>query len=506
MTQSLETIRRIHAWHAGKPLQRGEVINVHVADDNDIFIMAFLRMGGESRPWGIAYGTASEQPHVVTVPEGRNRDLVGDMVIACAPALLEFFRHPEFSDDGPAVSTSQPLRQLWVPGQSHVEMLHYLAAAYARTQWPRADVDTLRAIGNLANCLFIEGQRPGQQTLISATEALQRAFIFPTAPVRQGHLGHLLAWLRGGNTRDSRQRAAQEAEKLSVATVLSPDIERNLVQPHLARWNDAKKNNDAHALKTEEEELHHVLESELLRRWQITKESIDILRNDSRQPNMGLNQLCEDSRRSFYSGWGERAMNEAAGAEVYWPNVFTDYSPRSAGYAYQMRITDDLKARSALIHGDRELQQEELAKGHGFICTISTVDPEEPFWTALWTYPDTPPTCKPGDSLVIAGAAPCEVEILDIDEDTHTLELRPKWKRDKKELGTLGRAPTHSLWVGRPLVLLDAMPHSLGFAKAKNTLRANENGVDITDFIIARPRRHGAFDDDGQVVVSQEQQ
>lgn len=505
MTQSLETVRRLHAWHAGKPLLRGEVLNVHVADDDDIYIVAFLRMGGESRPWGIAFGTMDQQPTVITVPEGRNRTFVGDMVVQWAPSLLEFFRHPEFSDEGPAASTSAPLRQLWMPGHSHIEMLQYLAAAYARTQWERDDIDTLRALGNLTNCLFIESQRPGQQAVISATDALRRSFIFPTAPVRQGHLGHLLAWLQGGNTRNSRLDAARQAEQMSVATVVQPDIERTHLQPHVAAWNQARTDGDIVRAGVEEKNIHIALETELLTRWNLTKDAIDVLRRDSRIPNAGLSILCDDTKRSFYSAWGERAMNESAGVPVYWPNVFTDYSPRSAGYAYQMRITDDQKARSALIHGDRELQQEELAKGHGLVCTITSVDPEEPHWIAEWTFPDSS-TLKPGDSLVIAGASTCELEILDIDDDAHIVELRPKWKRDKKEVGTLGRAPTHSLWKSRQLVLLDSMPYGLGITKARNTARTKENGFDITDLIVVRPRRHGALDDDGTVVVSGEEQ
>ena len=49
MNASLETVRRLAAWTAGAPIPRGDVINVHVANDDDLFIVAFLRMGGESR-------------------------------------------------------------------------------------------------------------------------------------------------------------------------------------------------------------------------------------------------------------------------------------------------------------------------------------------------------------------------------------------------------------------------------------------------------------------------
>ena len=99
MSASLETVRRLNAWAIGEPLARGNVINMHVADDEDLFIVSFLRMGGESRPWGVAYGTIADGPTVLTVPEGRNRQLVADMMAAFAPAILGHFRHPSYSED-----------------------------------------------------------------------------------------------------------------------------------------------------------------------------------------------------------------------------------------------------------------------------------------------------------------------------------------------------------------------------------------------------------------------
>ena len=37
-------------------------------------IVAFVRMAGESRPWGIAWGTVGSEPRIESVPDGRVRD------------------------------------------------------------------------------------------------------------------------------------------------------------------------------------------------------------------------------------------------------------------------------------------------------------------------------------------------------------------------------------------------------------------------------------------------
>src|SRR5690349_14064567 len=120
-----EALRRLRAWHAGKPLPLYETLHFPVVAPDDALILAFVRMGGESAPWGAVVGHPGEKPTVFCVPEARNRDLVASMVAELAPILLQHFRHPEFSKDqvaGP--DDGRPLRQLWLPNPSHTDMLH----------------------------------------------------------------------------------------------------------------------------------------------------------------------------------------------------------------------------------------------------------------------------------------------------------------------------------------------------------------------------------------------
>ena len=501
MSASLETVRRLAAWTAGAPIPRGDVINVHVANDDDLFIVAFLRMGGESRPWGIAYGTIANGPTVLTVPEGRNRQLVGDMMATFAPVLLEHFRHPSYSEDGPAGYSTLSLRQMWLPGASHTEMLHFLASAYARSTWDRPDIRTLNALGNLANCLFIESQRPGQQTVITATSALRSGFVFPSTPIRQAHLGHLLGWLHGGDDRDARTSAAHEADKLSVSTVLDPSIERTVLKPLVTSWGLAQKqSSDTEAPKIAKK-IHASLSQELTTRWNLVRQAAQDLRNDQRLPNSGLAALRSESAKQFYINWGEKALSEYAEQEPFWPNVFTDYSARSAGWAYQMRTAADQRTRHALVHGDRELQREELAAGHGVICTVTTVATDTPSWKVTFSYPELP-TLKNGDNLVIAGTPLVGFEVRDIDFDNRIMILKPKWTRPKKNAGIYGIIPTSKDWRGKVLILVDKMPFEIDERRAAMTFKKKTSGSDITDLIVIRSRRHAALDDDGPVLAS----
>jgi len=202
-----EGVRRLKAFKAGKPLPLGETLRIRQIKHSDILIVAFVRMGGESAPWGIAFGPPGKAPRILTVPEPRNRDYVADMVAEFAPTLLKHLQHPAYG--GRLVESGQELveRQVWLPNASHLEMLHHLNYAYVRTKFgtpTRAEL--LKQMGRAAGWLFRESQRPGQTAVVVATEALKQTFTFPAEDMRQGHLGFLLAWLRTKGGRDARKR------------------------------------------------------------------------------------------------------------------------------------------------------------------------------------------------------------------------------------------------------------------------------------------------------------
>lgn len=487
MSSDLETIRRIKAWHDGKPAPRGAVINTHLADDDDVLVVSFLRMGGESRPWGVAIGTLVTGPTIFTVPEARNRQLVADMMVEVAPKLLAHFRHPNFDDDGPGGYQVQSLRQIWLPGPTHLEMLHFLAAAYARTKWNHPEVAVLNALGNLCNSLFIEAQRPGQQVVVSAVDALRSAYVFPTASIRQAHLGHLLGWLRGGRSRDERWSAAHDAERDSVSTVLDPELERRTVAPLVAEWGSERSQQVAQNIRV-------ALEPELLRRWNLTASAISELRHDRRGANTGLAELVINSARSFFHAWGNRVLNEKSGLEAFWPNVFTDHNARNASGSFQARVADDEYSRLVLMHGDRELQREELAKGHGVLATVRSNSANE--WLVSYSYPDLT-TIEPGRTLAIAGRPSMTLTVTGVNLDDRTMTLTPGWKLAKKIPGPNTWASDNTKWRGAQLVLLFDQPTTIMRNRIKMASQSVEN--DITLLLKAPPVRHAAFDDDGAV-------
>jgi len=345
----------------------------------------------------------------------------------------------------------------------------------------------LNALGNLCNALFIEAQRPGQRVVMSAVDALRSAYVFPTASIRQAHLGHLLGWLRGGRSRDERWNAAHDAERDSVSTVLDPELERRDVAPLVAEWAGEHSEQVAQSIRA-------ALEPELLRRWNLTAAAITELRRDRRAANAGLAELVANSARSFFHAWGNRALNENAGLQAFWPNVFTDHNARSASGSFQARVADDEISRVLLMHGDRELQREELAKGHGVLATVRSNSVTE--WLVSYSYPDLT-TIEPGRTLAIAGRPSMTLTVTGVDLDERTMTLTPGWKLAKKIPGPNTWASDSTKWRGAELVFLFDQPTNI----MRNRITMARQGVDndITLLLKAPPARHAAFDDDGAV-------
>ena len=141
-----DAVRRLAAFADGKPLPNGETLRVPKpgvsVEKKDILITAFVRMGGESGPWGIAFGQPGRKPEVLSIAEPRTRDYVAEMAADFAPVLRKHLMNPQFDPAGRVEAhgggrPELPLRQVWLPNQAHLEMLHCLAYTYHRTKLRR---------------------------------------------------------------------------------------------------------------------------------------------------------------------------------------------------------------------------------------------------------------------------------------------------------------------------------------------------------------------------------
>ena len=376
-----EVVRRLKAFHEGRPLPRGETKHSHVAQDDDCLLIAFLRMGGESRPWGIAFGNPGEEPKILSVPEGRNRDLVAAMSAEFAPVLLRHLQTPGFCADEPSEwEDLQPLRQVWLPNPTHLAMLHHMAYAYTFTRWGAEIRPQLNALGRACGWLFREANRPGGQCVVVASETLRRAYTFPSEDSRQAHLGFLLAWLQSGGDRDSRLTAALDAEQLAVATSLAPELERSDLSGAVEQWGHADRQKDAGTKKRSEQALAAMLSPELERRWVLTESALAAIRQDPRRVNEGVERLVTETAKEQWNQHTrlEHKLNSDDDGPAFFPSVETDRHPAAAASRFFVHNSSADLVEGLLVHGDRELLAEAIAEGDAFKGKLTEVWDEAP--------------------------------------------------------------------------------------------------------------------------------
>ncbi len=134
------------------------------------------------------------------------------------------------------------------------------------------------------------------------------------------------------------------------------------------------------------------------------------------------------------------------------------------------------KLDTALVHGDRELQREELACRswshlHGHRCRHRHANRGK----LTFSYPELtnveawrqPSYCWHPISRVL--------EVHDIDFDTRTMMLKPKWKNvQSKSWSIYGMVPTSKDWRGKVLILVDKMPFEIDERSATMTFTARK--------------------------------
>lgn len=418
-----EIVRRLRAHHAGAPLPATASRPFPIPEDPDVLVVSFVRMGGESRPWGIAWGHPGDEPEVAAIPEPRNRDAAADLAAGFAPALLEHLRCPGFADDAPMEATDlDAVRQIWVPNATHLDMLHHLAFAYAGTRTERPDRELLRAFGRACGWLFREAQRPGEVHVVVATAAVRDLWTFPAENVRQGHLGFLLAWLATPGDVDARRAAALEAERTPVATSLDPAVERDLLEPLLGRHRDG----DAGA----GDQIVERIEAEARDRWILTTEALTVVRNDPRPENRGISELTKNALKEQ---WWEYARVEHGQAEedgpAFFPGVETDRHPAAAGSRFHAYAAAAELVEHLLVHDDEELQADAVGAGDAVIGEILALWDEgegrktRPVWV-IRDDADHQLRWRPGADVSVIGAPWRSGEVRRIEEtDDGTFEI-----------------------------------------------------------------------------------
>ena len=432
MANDRDVILRIRAYGLSNPVLRLQHRPVPVVNGRDRLTVAFVRMGGESSPWAMGWRAGRASTEFRSVPEARNRTAVAKMVAEFGDTLAAHLERGKHQ-----------LCQVWVPGPSHLEMIHFLSLRYSKAQ--KADpnlVPRLNLLGRHCGHLFRQADNPNDVSCLDATEALRRLYVFPCEPIREIHLGYLLALL-GPEDWPERQTKARAAERLPISTSMDPDFERRL-SPVVEAWNDAES--DA-AKRSEATKIANALHSEIERRLDLLEDAIEAIEL-SASANPGVAHLEAASLKSL----DEHHQTEAYIADGNaGPGPETDHAPTTAAANYAFREADEVAASAALIPFDSDLQDELVAAGSAFRGAVvrSEMVPTGPrakrHELTVSTDPLAALRLRKGDKVCLAGATGSDPwKIMDVIDDalagTRDIVLRAEKSKPKGPRPRIGEA------------------------------------------------------------------
>jgi hypothetical protein len=353
-------------------------------------------MAGEARPWGVAAGRPGEEPTLLTVAEPRDAGEQARLALGLGKILLPHLPHPDHTteEEKAGITELAARRQLWMPGSTHVEMLHLLDYRFTRANArEEADARDLAKLGRACGWLFRESTRPGQVRVFDATARLREAFAVPAEDVRQQHLGFLLAWIETEGPREARIEAARRAEAQSIGVTMHPSYEEDHLLALVERWNERRGDEPAQAPLAAR--IHEALAPELVRRFQLTARALAALEGRAANPElpMVLDLAAEELLWQYWSR-EQKAAEPATDPDA--PRFLgdhpeTDFLPTHAAARFFAHAHAAEVTTAALLHGDRHLVEEAIDGGDAVEGTIVKVVNEGtkraivPVWTVIST-------------------------------------------------------------------------------------------------------------------------
>lgn len=469
MTSVGAIARKLQAWQVGHPLPRYDTIHHAIMPPDQTLIVAFVRMAGESRPWGIAWGTVASGPRIRSVPDGRVRDDVAVLCAEFAEDLLAHLRvHNWTFDPAPQKPEVGELRQVWLPNGQHIAILHQLSYTYSQTKFGGTNQEILRALGRLAGWMFRDKSRAGNQHVVSASELLRDSYVFPAQDARIAHLGFQLAWLTTVGDRDARLAAAADAEGRTVSPTMDPTLERDELSELVEDWHRGRREGgDGEPQATL---VAHTLADELLRRWTLTRSAYELMAHNDRPVNSGVGELVSQAHAEFWFQHQriELRLNDPSQGPAFVAHPETDFHGSAAASRYLIHAAADEAYVSCLIHDDSALFREALLDGRAFESRIIRVTDEGtgrstvPRWV-IRLDPSLPHRLRESARVTPRGSRGHEATVIEIDATDTDLFVTLEWttRKTKPLDGPVTATPVDDVWVGMEIAFVQADAASL---------------------------------------------
>ncbi|MEU0475010.1 hypothetical protein ACFW5S_15120 [Streptomyces olivaceus] len=330
----ITTLARLEAVRSGHAQPAATVRHRHLSDRPLVFV-PLITAGEAGAPLGALVGTDRDAPHLLAVPQPRDRDLrfaflaeLAGIVLPHVEAYADSVEAAERSETDPEtgkrvkveVDLCADAAQLVVPSRAGIDFVRLLGRSMRFRRTAEQDPETPHPapprVPLLGRWLTHYGERarvPGSSLLLAMTDLLGRHWASGQSTLEDQHLGALLAWIApdGGQGDDGYRddgpgggaptgaQAARRAELARDAAgqllcppagpATDPAFDNRLLAPAIERYDRARTalaaaedgleaDDRLGALTAAEREIRALVESRTRPTWDAVWRGLDLLR------------------------------------------------------------------------------------------------------------------------------------------------------------------------------------------------------------------------------------
>jgi hypothetical protein len=315
----ISTLARLEAVSTGHAQPAATVRHRHLSDRPLVFVP--LTTAGEAgAPLGALVGTDRDAPHLLVVPQPRDRDLrfaflseLADVVLPYVDGYADAVEAAERTETDPEtgkrvrveVDLCADAPQLIVPSRPGIEFVRLLGRSmrFRRTaeQDPEAPHPAPPRVPLLGRWLTHFGERarvPGSSLLLAMTDVLSRHWATGQSTLEDQHLGALLAWIdppegvpgaEAALDAELRRDADGQLWCPPAGPATDPAFDNKLLAPAIERYDRARTalaaaedgleaDERLGALTAAEREIRALVESRTRPTWEAVWRGLDLLR------------------------------------------------------------------------------------------------------------------------------------------------------------------------------------------------------------------------------------
>ncbi|WP_232326429.1 hypothetical protein [Microbispora sp. ATCC PTA-5024] len=267
---------RAEAVQAGRAQPIASVRHAHLSTRPLVFVP--LKLAGEAAaPLGAMAGTHRDDPHLLVVPQPRNRDLRFAFVTELAEIMLPYIE--SFQQASETVGTKEPYErfldapQILVPNPGGIGFTRLLGRStrFRQTDGPYPVDPSVPVLGRWLTFLAERTEFAGASTLLAMTEMLALHWATGQSGTEDGNLAALLAWIAPPEGMTSPKAASRAENPLltpPAGPATDPGFDAVVLEPAIQAYDTTGS----------PAQVRSAIKSQLEPTWQLMWQAVDVLR------------------------------------------------------------------------------------------------------------------------------------------------------------------------------------------------------------------------------------